>query len=81
MGDVPAVLPDNHGGSYASVCHLIEHGHEHIAFIGRMANADIRQRFEGYKAALAEWNIPLDERLVIDVRPRWRWRGAMRRAG
>jgi DNA-binding LacI/PurR family transcriptional regulator/anti-anti-sigma regulatory factor len=65
--NLPAVLSDNVGGTHAAVRHLIEHGHEHIAFVGRRGNIDIGQRFAGYRAALAERGIPLDERLVVNV--------------
>jgi DNA-binding LacI/PurR family transcriptional regulator/anti-anti-sigma regulatory factor len=62
-----AVLPDNYGGMYAAVSHLIAHGHQRIAFMGRLGNTDVKQRFQGYQAALAEHAIPFDERLVVDA--------------
>jgi DNA-binding LacI/PurR family transcriptional regulator/anti-anti-sigma regulatory factor len=65
--NLPAVLPDNYSGMHVAVSHLIDHGHKRIAFIGRLAHVDIKQRFEGYKAALAERGIPFDEQLVIDA--------------
>jgi DNA-binding LacI/PurR family transcriptional regulator len=64
---LPMVLPDNHNGMYAAVEHLIAHGHRRIGFIGRLANPDVVQRFEGYQAALAAHDIPFDERLLVDV--------------
>jgi DNA-binding LacI/PurR family transcriptional regulator/anti-anti-sigma regulatory factor len=64
---VPAVLPDNYGGMFAAVSHLIEHGHRRIAFIGRLSNSDVKQRFEGYVAALAARGVAFDEHLVFDV--------------
>jgi diguanylate cyclase (GGDEF)-like protein/PAS domain S-box-containing protein len=64
---LPAVLPDNLSAAQESVEHLIGHGHRRIAFIGRMANLDMAQRFVGYKAALAAHNIPFDPRLVVDL--------------
>ena len=65
--NVPAVRSDNQGGMYTAVLHLIEHGHRRIAFIGRRANLDIGQRYDGYCLALAEQDIPLDQRLVADA--------------
>jgi DNA-binding LacI/PurR family transcriptional regulator/anti-anti-sigma regulatory factor len=67
IAGLPAALADNRGGTCAAVRHLIEHGHRRIAFLGSLATADVRQRFEGYTAALAEANIPLDLCPVVDV--------------
>lgn len=64
---LPAVVPDNFGGMHAAVTHLIDHGHRRIVFLGRRANADVGQRFEGYKAALAERQIPFEPELVVDA--------------
>ncbi len=65
--NVPVVRSDNRGGMYAAVAHLIEHGHRRIAFIGRRANLDIGERYDGYCLALADQDIPLDQRLVDDA--------------
>src|SRR5262245_23507150 len=65
--DLPAVLSDNVGGTQTAVQHLIDHGHQRIAFVGHRENIDVGQRFMGYRAALAERGISLDERLVVDV--------------
>ncbi len=65
--NTPVVRSDNLGGMYAAVLHLIEHGHRRIAFIGRRANLDIGQRYDGYCLALAEQDIPLDQGLVADA--------------
>ena len=62
-----AVVSDNYGGTHAAVLHLIDHGRQRIAFVGRRANVDIAQRFAGYRAAQAERGIALDERLVVDT--------------
>ncbi len=62
-----AVRPDNHDGMHAAVAHLIGHGHRRIAFIGRMANSDVTERFVGYRAALEEAGLPFDERLVVGI--------------
>jgi DNA-binding LacI/PurR family transcriptional regulator/anti-anti-sigma regulatory factor len=66
-GICPTVLPDNWGGAQAVMRHLFEHGHEQIAFIGTMENADIQQRYASYGAALAERGLVLDPRLVADT--------------
>jgi DNA-binding LacI/PurR family transcriptional regulator/anti-anti-sigma regulatory factor len=63
----PMVQPDNHGGMYAAVRHLIEHGHQRIAFVGPLHNNDVQARFRGYQAALADAGILFDQGLVFDV--------------
>jgi DNA-binding LacI/PurR family transcriptional regulator/anti-anti-sigma regulatory factor len=65
--NVPVVRSDNQGGMRAAVLHLIAHGHRQIAFIGRRDNLDIGERYDGYCLALAEHDIPLDQRLVADA--------------
>jgi PAS domain S-box-containing protein len=64
----PVVLPDNYGGVYAAVSHLIDHGHTRIAFTGSMQYTDVRERFDGYQAALADRGIPIDPDIVFDLR-------------
>jgi DNA-binding LacI/PurR family transcriptional regulator/anti-anti-sigma regulatory factor len=67
ISGLPSVVADNRGGTSAAVRHLIEHGHRQIVFLGSLANADVRERFEGYSAALAAANIPPDLCPVVDV--------------
>jgi diguanylate cyclase (GGDEF)-like protein len=64
---LPAVMPDNHSAALGLVEHLIAHGHRRIAFIGRLANCDMAQRYAGYRAALAAHGIPFDPRLLVDL--------------
>jgi len=40
--EAPVALPDNHGGTFAAVEHLIEHGHTRIGFVGNLGQADVR---------------------------------------
>ncbi len=50
---VPTVLPDNINGAKAATEHLINNGHQHIAFIGGNENiSDYHQRLTGFKKAL-----------------------------
>jgi anti-anti-sigma regulatory factor len=65
--DRPAVFPDNFGGMRAAVSHLIEHGHKRIAFIGDLAHNDVKQRYEGYLAALNEHGLAFDPALVFAI--------------
>ncbi|GAB4213278.1 MAG: hypothetical protein OHK0022_50160 [Roseiflexaceae bacterium] len=48
--------------------HLFDHGHQRIAFIGTMDNADIKQRCASYRAALEARGQPVDPRLIVDTR-------------
>ena len=65
--DCPAVFPDNVGGMQTAVQHLFEHGHREIAFIGNLANTDIRERYHGYLEALAAVELVPDQNLVTQV--------------
>jgi diguanylate cyclase (GGDEF)-like protein len=62
-----AVLPDNHDGVKEAVRHLIEHGHRRIGFAGALNHTDIRERYEGYIAALIEAGIAPDPRLFFST--------------
>src|SRR5262249_44424359 len=61
----PAVLPDNYHGTLAATRHLLDHGHQGIAFLGDLRVHDMRERYAGYLAALAERGVALDERWVF----------------
>jgi len=63
----PAVFPDNFGGMRAAVAHLIDHGHQRVAFVGNLAHNDVKQRYEGYQAALVEGGLACDPALVFAV--------------
>jgi signal transduction histidine kinase/DNA-binding LacI/PurR family transcriptional regulator/ActR/RegA family two-component response regulator len=63
----PAVLADNFGGTREAVRHLIAHGHERIAFVGWLGFPSISERYQGYRAALAEASLAHDPRLVVTV--------------
>lgn len=65
--DYPAVFPDNYAGMRAAVSHLIDHRHQRIAFIGDLAHHDVKQRYAGYQAALAERGIVADPELIFPV--------------
>jgi LacI family transcriptional regulator len=63
---VDTVLVDNKKGSYQAVQHLILQGHEKIAIIcGPQSTTPGLERFLGYKKALEDYNIELDERYVM----------------
>lgn len=59
------ILSDNRQGAYEAVTHLIELGHERIAFIGGIARiSTLTERREGYEAALRDHDLPVDPTLV-----------------
>ncbi|MEV0900501.1 GGDEF domain-containing protein [Actinoplanes sp. NPDC049802] len=58
------VLADNRSGVRDAVAHLVEHGHERIAFAGYLAHFDLRERHAGYAEALAANGL---EPLVMDT--------------
>jgi LacI family transcriptional regulator len=58
---------DNEGGAYEAVRYLISQGHRRIAhFPGQLKFQGARQRFDGYRRALAEANIPFDDSLILE---------------
>lgn len=65
-GDYSAVLIDNESGGLKATTHLITNGHKKIAFIGGDINhPSIRDRFQGYRMALNNSGLTLNDRLVI----------------
>lgn len=63
--EADAVLVDNINGSYSAVEYLISQGERRIGFIGgdvRITSAG--ERYEGYRRALADYRIPLEEDIV-----------------
>ncbi|MCM4079750.1 GGDEF domain-containing protein [Actinoplanes sp. TRM88002] len=67
LADCSAVLTDNSGGVQAAVTHLLEHGHERIAFAGHVAHFDIRERHAGYVTALREHGLTPPPGLLFDT--------------
>ncbi len=64
---VPHVAPDNYGGIYEAVAHLVAHGHTRIAFAGFDAQSDLHERHEAYCAALASHGLVADPELFFDT--------------
>ncbi|MBB3666126.1 LacI family transcriptional regulator [Prauserella sediminis] len=57
-----AFLEDDEGGARMGVTHLLERGHERIAFVADISDVPTgRSRLRGYRAALAEHGIERDE--------------------
>lgn len=60
------VIIDNFKGGYDITKHLIQQGCRRIAHLTANLNRNVYQkRFEGYKAALKEFSIPYDEKLLF----------------
>jgi LacI family transcriptional regulator len=60
------VASDDLGGSYQMTRHLLELGHKRIAFLCGPAGAPwAQERLEGYRRALREEQIELDDRLIF----------------
>ncbi|MDO5678194.1 MAG: LacI family DNA-binding transcriptional regulator [Propionibacteriaceae bacterium] len=68
VGSVPgaqSVVVDDVGLSQQATEHLIAHGHTRIALItDRLSMITSRDRFDGYKLAMAKHSIPVDDELV-----------------
>ncbi|WP_328471671.1 GGDEF domain-containing protein [Actinoplanes sp. NBC_00393] len=61
------VLADNRSGVRAAVRHLVEHGHERIAFAGYLAHFDLRERHEGYREGLLAHGLTPQPDLLFDT--------------
>ncbi|WP_431047357.1 LacI family DNA-binding transcriptional regulator [Streptomyces sp. P1-3] len=63
--DADAVLADSFGGARTAVAHLIAHGHRRIGFIGDQPRIHTAaERLCGYRAAMADAGLPVDEAWV-----------------
>ncbi|HHW00332.1 MAG TPA: LacI family transcriptional regulator [Clostridiaceae bacterium] len=63
--ETDAVLVDNINGSYTAVEHLINSGCRRIGFIGGDMNVTTaRERYEGYRRALSDYCIPIEESII-----------------
>lgn len=64
--NIDAVAINNSKAAYEAVRYLIKTGHKRIGIALGTCNLDIYQeRFEGYKMALAEANLPFEEEYVL----------------
>lgn len=63
----PTIVADNAAGIREAMQHLVEHGHRRIAFIAGSPEdlaGDTGARLHAYQAALREFGLPADERLI-----------------
>ncbi len=62
-----SVLIDNFQAGYMAVMHLLELGHKRIGFIkGPNVSSASSQRYAGYRQALKNYGLPLEERMVFE---------------
>jgi LacI family transcriptional regulator len=70
--DAPLVGVDNEEGAYRAVSYLIGLGHRRIAcLMGIEAISTQAERLKGWKRALQEAGLPVDERLIVRADPRF----------
>lgn len=63
---IDAVISDNFKASYEAVSYLVKRGHKKIAIISNKLELSLyKNRLEGYKKALQEADLPIDEELII----------------
>ena len=64
--ELDAVGVDNFAGAYRATSYLIKTGNKHIAIAMGSENLRLyRDRLAGYRRALKDFNIPVDEKLII----------------
>lgn len=64
--DVSSIIVDNYKGVYEAVDYMIKCGHERIAIIQGLQNTYTNnERVRGYKDALADNNLLVDENLIL----------------
>lgn len=62
---IPSIEVDNYKGTKEAILYLISLGHKHIGYITEPIEMQtLRDRFQGYKDALSEHNIPFQKSLV-----------------
>lgn len=68
--DFPAVVPDEYTGGYDATEILLSAGHRRIAFINTTSPSPARRdRYRGYRDALAVYGVAEDSSLIIDAHP------------
>lgn len=68
---VPSIVHEERAATRRSVARLVEKGHTHIAYVGRIAGSAVgTERFRGYRAALTAAGA-FDPSLVFDLKFRY----------
>lgn len=63
----PTLAADNQGGVFEAIRHLVQHGHQKIAFIAGSPDdlaGDTGERLQAYQAALGSFNLELNPRRI-----------------
>ncbi|MCP2240322.1 LacI family DNA-binding transcriptional regulator [Thermoanaerobacterium thermosaccharolyticum] len=61
------VINDNFGSSYLLTKHIIQKGHRDICIVNGLLNVSTgKERFEGFKAAMEEHNIPIKSEFILN---------------
>ncbi|ADV67540.1 LacI family DNA-binding transcriptional regulator [Deinococcus maricopensis] len=65
--DLACLNIDNVSGAHQGVQHLLDLGHTHIAHIaGPSAHRDARDRLDGYRRALQNAGLPINDQLIVE---------------
>lgn len=68
FSEADIVVADNEGGAHEAVAELIRNGAKHVAFVGDDVSIyTMRERYRGYRRALEEAGIDLDDELVVST--------------
>ncbi|WP_232506468.1 LacI family DNA-binding transcriptional regulator [Microlunatus flavus] len=66
--DGDSVVLDNEGGARMATAHLVTHGHRRVAVLVAPSYWTTGRRLRGYRRALREAGLGVDERLVVTLR-------------
>lgn len=64
----PTLMADNTQGVFTAMAHLVQHGHQHIAFLAGSPNdlqGDTGERIQAYREALQAFRLAFDERRFV----------------
>ena len=62
----PIVSINSHRGAYVATAHLLALGHRRIACVAAYLHHSVCiERLQGYRDALSDWNVAVDESLII----------------
>jgi len=64
---VDTLLPDNEGGPWLAVNHLVACGHRRILHVTHLERRTLRRRHKAYRAALEAAGVAYDPALVLDT--------------
>lgn len=67
VNDVDLVTGNDASGSYDMTCHLLSLGHRRIVMIGHREQRGPYDRIRGFRRAMAEHGIPIDDALFLGV--------------